>query len=233
MQHLRVSKCIANIFIMSFLGLDKEWNWISFPLLLDELRTDIKHDNKFTFSWYEKSLFSDKICRSAPIAVTTDNENKMLATFDGRNELNAPVYRYGCVEHALSTCIDHVFEGTKSEARKVDDKLSHFIKQLAVLENYYNRRFSKERLPVAIPEKSATRAWRSWYSRLCATVANYATYQSVENEVVVNNLPSLLIVKSLLEVMKDTKDFFDIFEKDEPTSHLSFLSYLILNIKLF
>ena len=171
-----------------------------------------------------------------PFFVTTDNENKMKAAFDGRYEENKQWKfggRVGCTEHALSTCVTYCME---SEPKgHADAKLkSEVLDKINAVENFYNRREDKaKRLICAIPEKSGTRPWRSHYHRLKAANDNYTVYLTEDNEQVTENLPSLATLKSVLSVVSDVKTFFDRVEVEGVTSHLSFLNYLVLDLSLF
>ena len=88
-------------------------------------------------------------------------------------------------------------------------------------------------LPYSIPEKSTTRSWRSYFTRFNAIVRNYSHYQLSGQSELVDNIPPLELCKSQLEIMTDAKYFLDKLEINSPTSHLSFLSYLTLDIKLY
>ena len=85
----------------------------------------------------------------------------------------------------------------------------------------------------AIPEKSTTRPWRSYYNKLLAAVQNYVVYFTEEDCSVVDNLPSLALLKSVFAVLDQIKLFFDWVEVDGVTSHRSFENYLLLDMHLF
>lgn len=85
----------------------------------------------------------------------------------------------------------------------------------------------------AIPEKSTTRPWRSHYNRLLAAVHNYVVYLTEDDNSVVDNLPSLALLKSVFAVLEQVKLFFDRVKVDGVTSYLSFVNYLLLDMHLF
>ena len=96
-----------------------------------------------------------------PFFVTTDNENKMKAAFDGRWEIADHNFggRIWCTEHALSTCLIYVLD---TEQFELKDQL---MDKTIAIENLHNRRDDKaKKLVRAIPEKSTTRPRRSHYN---------------------------------------------------------------------
>lgn len=206
-------------------GLTQDWKWFSFPILLSEL-APCSHDGAFTFN-----LLCDTVAPQHfvhPLFVCTDNEAKMCAAFDGRH-LSTVNFggRIGCVEHALSTCVKDVFE--KSPAAALEALLS----QLTAVENFYGTRDDRaKRLARSIPEKCVTRPWRYHYSRLLAAVDNYVVYREEPESAVVDNLPSLGVLKSLLLILNYTTQFFNRLENDGVTAHQSFLNYFSLDANL-
>ena len=211
-------------------GLDAKFNWFRFPIKLENLGK-AKKDACYTFEFVLNSVLGDKGSSFInPFFICSDNEAKMKAAFDGRfcdEKLNF-AGRVGCVEHALSTCISDVFE------KEAHADLSDFINQLSTIETFYNKRQGlASDLPIAIPEKSTTRPWRSYFNRLNALVKNYSHYQNSNDFEVFENLPPLHQCKAVFEIMTDTKYFFDKLEVSGPTAHLSFLNYLTLDMKLF
>jgi hypothetical protein len=58
-------------------------------------------------------------------------------------------------------------------------------------------------------------------------------YLQEEDEQVTGNLPSLATLKSALSIVSCVKTFFDRVEVEGVTSHLSFISYLVLDLSLF
>ena len=87
----------------------------------------------------------------------------MKATFDGRYDTDGVELagRIGCVEHALSTCINDTYD---KDAQK---ELKFFIEQISKIENFDNKRPGlAKNLPYSIPEKSTTRPWRLYFTAL-------------------------------------------------------------------
>lgn len=213
-------------------GLDKDWRWFSYPLKICDL-DDVPHDASFTFKILEECIKSPDDEKqgelSQPIFIVSDNEPKMVAAFDGRYPTTLNLGgRIGCTEHALSTCVKDVFEKSPPEL------LSGMLSNLTSVESFYNvRDQNAKRLKRAIPDKSTTRPWRFQHSRLRSAVDNYTVFLSEEDCHVSDNLPPLPSLKSLLDIMEAVKCFFDRVEVDEPTSHLSYLNYLTLDIHLF
>ena len=105
------------------------------------------------------------------------------------------------------------------------------MEQITKIETFYNKRPGlAKNLPYSIPEKSTTRPWRSHFNRFHALVRNFSHYQlSGESEIV----DPLKLCKSRLQIITDAKYFLDKLEVNGPTSHLSFLSCLTLDIKLY
>jgi len=131
------------------------------------------------------------------------------------------------VVHAPSTCIEYVFE------KNPDQALSDLLRQITSIENLYNRRQgSAERLPFSIPQKSTTRPWHFFHTRFKSFIGNYSQYQKSAEPSVVDNLPPLPKLRKIFEILKDAKFFFDQMETDGPTSHLGYLNFLALDIKL-
>jgi len=77
-----------------------------------------------------------------------------------------------------------------------------------------------------MPEKSATRSWRSHNHCLKAAhvIDNYTVYLQEENEQVTENIPSLTTLKSALSIASTVKTSSDRVEVEVVTSHLSFLN---------
>ena len=190
-------------------GLTEEWKWFQFPLRLENL-DEISNNSEFTFKMFTEAFCMEMKPRY-PFFVTTDNENKMKAAFDGRWETADCNFggRIGCTEHALSTCLTFVLDAEpKGHCRlELQDQL---LDKITTIENFYNRRDDKaKKLVRAIPEKSTTRPWRSYYNRLLAAVQNYVVYLTEEDSSVVDNLPSLALLKSVFAVLDQIKRFFD------------------------
>lgn len=210
-------------------GLTSDWKWFCFPIFLSDLQS-VSHDSAFTYKLLCDSILSCNATFSHPPFVCTDNEAKMVAAFDGRYESDTINLsgRIGCVEHALSICIQNVFDKSPSTALEV------ILKQLTSIETFYNCRDDRAKtLPRAIPSKSVTRPWRFHHTRISCAVENYTAYLNESDNAVTDNLPSLGILKALLEILKFTKSFFDRLEIDGVTSHLSFLNYISLDVHLF
>ena len=174
-------------------GLTDEWKWFQFPLRLENL-DEVPHDSEFTFKIFDEAFCSDVKPRY-PFFVTTDNENKMKAAFDGRWETADHNFggRIGCTEHALSTCLTNVLDAEpKGHCRlELKDKLMDTINNI---ESFYNRRDDRAKnLVRAIPGKSTTRPWRSHYNRFLAAAHNYVVYLKEDDNSVVDNLPSLAL----------------------------------------
>ncbi len=108
------------------------------------------------------------------------------------------------------------------------------MKQVTFIESYYNTRPAKaSNLPQAIPTKSTTREWRSYYHRFSSHLRNYSHYLTEEDEEFLNNIPNFAQIKGMLYVHKKFKEFFDKLEINGPTSHLVLLSYFFLDYQLF
>ena len=214
-------------------GLTEEWKWFQFPLRLENL-DDVSHDSEFTYKMFEEAFCLEMKPRY-PFFVTTDNENKMKAAFDGRWETADHNFggRIGCSEHALSTCLTYVLDAEPKGHCKLELK-DQLMDKINIIENFYNRRDDKaKKLKRAIPEKSTTRPWRSHYNRLLAAVHNYGVYLTEDDNSVADNLSSLALLKSVFAVLDQVKLFFDRVEVDGVTSHRSFVNYLLLDMHLF
>lgn len=213
-------------------GLDDEWKWFQFPVRLENLE-DVSHDSRFTYTMFEEAFLS-QVSQNYPVFVTTDNENKMKAAFDGRWETEKHNFggRIGCIEHALSTCLTHVLDAESKESNS--ELQEQLLSKMNTVENFYNRRDDKaKKLVKAIPQKSTTRPWRFHYHRLSAAVQNYEIYLKEDDKAVCESLPSLALVKSMLDVLTQAKLFFDRVEIEGATSHRSFVNYLLLDVHLF
>ena len=210
-------------------GLDHKFDWFCFPLRLETFGNE-KKDARHTFDFFSNSVGGPSRKFVNPFFICSDNEAKMIAAFDGRYDTNGAdlAGRVGCVEHALAICINDVFE------KDAQNDLKLFIQQISKIETFYNKRPGlAKHLPLSIPEKSTTRPWRSYFNRFNSFVRNYSHYQLSGQPEVVDNLPPLNLCKSQLEIMKDTKYALDKLEVNGPTAHLSFMSYLTLDIKLY
>ena len=135
----------------------------------------------------------------------------MKAAFDRRWETADRNFggRIGCTEHAMSTCLTYVLDAEpKGHCRpELKDQLMDTIN---AIENFYNRRDDKaKKLVRTIPEKSTNRPWRSHYNRLLAAVHNYGVYITENDNTVMDNLPSLALLKSVFAVLEKVKLFFD------------------------
>ena len=66
--------------------LTPDFEWVTFPLRLDELSSEVAKDAPFTFDFLMGTIgaFSGQFAH--PFFLCTDNEPKMLAAFDGRYE---------------------------------------------------------------------------------------------------------------------------------------------------
>jgi len=144
-------------------GLDADWSWYQYQLRLENL-PDVPHNGEFTFKLFEQAFCADVEMSKIriPFFVTTENENKMKATFDGRHEGEKQWKfrgRVGCTKHALSTCIPYCMEPEPKE--HANSKLkAKLLNKLIAVENFYNRREDKAKgLIRAIPEKSGTWTW--------------------------------------------------------------------------
>ncbi|KAI6658810.1 hypothetical protein LOD99_15135 [Oopsacas minuta] len=196
-------------------GLTDEWEWFQFPLRLENL-DEIPHYPEFTFKIFDEAFCSDLKPRY-PIFVTTDNENKMKAAFDGR---------WDTADHNFE--VELVAQGM--HCQRISPKYST-LNQQGTADWYYRTRAKK--LVRAIPGKSTTRPWSSHDNRFLAAVHNYVVYLKEDDNSVVDNLPSLALLKSVLTVLEQVKLFFERVEVDHVISHLSFVNYLLIDMFLF
>ena len=209
-------------------GVDDTFEWFRFPLRLESPGNE-KKDARYTFDFVSNSVGGLNRKFKNPFLICSDNEAKMIAAFDGRYDTDGVELagRIGCVEHALSTYINDIYE---KDAQK---ELKLFIEQISKIETFYNKRPGLAKsLPYSIPEKSTTRPWRSYFNRFNSFVRNYSHYQLSGESELVDNLPPLELCKSQLEIMTDAKYFLYKLQVNGPTSHFSLLSYLTLDKKL-
>ena len=134
-------------------GMDNNFNWFHFPLRVESMGSE-KKDAYHTFEFVRNSITGKKNTFANPFFICSDNEPKMKAAFDGRFDDPGGFSlegRVGCVEHALSICINDVFE------KDSQCDLNKFISQISLIETFYNKRPGlANKLPVSIPEKSTT-----------------------------------------------------------------------------
>ena len=69
-------------------------------------------------------------------------------------------------------------------------------------------------------------------ARSSTDIFNYSQYQETAEPSVVDNLPPLPKLREIFEILDDPKFVFDQMETDGPTSHLGYLNFLALDIKL-
>ena len=108
-------------------GIDEDFEDFEFPIRLSTLGDESK-DALFTFNYLKESL--NFATFTSPLFVCTDNEAKMKAAYDGRYEDEDFNFggRVGCTEHALSICIEYVFE------KNPDQALSDLLRQITSIQ---------------------------------------------------------------------------------------------------
>ena len=118
-------------------GLDQNWQWITFPLFIINIDNNESHITQFTHSFFVREFLVESTTFSSPLFACTDNAATMTTAFDGCFDTDTQIYRSGCTEDRLSTCI------TDSFKRGVMFELDHFMDQLSFIETYYNTRQEK------------------------------------------------------------------------------------------
>ena len=113
-----------------YLWFSNDFNWFHIPVRIENLGNEEK-DAFHTFTFVMDSVLGDKDRYLNPFFICSDNEARMKAAFDGKcceDERQNVAGRVGCVEHALSTCINDVFD------KDAQDDLSIFIYQIYMIE---------------------------------------------------------------------------------------------------
>ena len=104
-------------------GLSQSWNWIEFRRSLENFPIDQQHTAQFKNSYFAKEFCVESIAFSSLLFGCIDNAATMIASFDGRFDVDSEVHirRSDCVEHRSSKCIVESFSRGKTS------ELNHFF----------------------------------------------------------------------------------------------------------